>query len=170
MSSPRDINKRIDGPETFAAAFIVSPETIASLLTYEALLHDWQEAINLVAPSTLDAIWHRHFADSAQLLDLVPSARTWVDLGSGAGFPGLVVALMLMDRARAIAPSPREREEGTALPRVTLIDSNARKCAFLAEVVRHTGVAQRIAVEILSTRIEVAATQARLHGADVVSA
>ena len=85
----------IRGPEDFASAFDVSRETIARLTTYEGLLRQWQKAVNLVAPSTLDAVWHRHFANSAQLLALAPTARTWVDLGSGAGFPGLVVAILL---------------------------------------------------------------------------
>ena len=191
----------------------VSRETIARLTTYEGLLRQWQKAVNLVAPSTLDAVWHRHFADSAQLLPLASGARTWVDLGSGAGFPGLVIAILL-----AASPSPHassawgegrgegrrhvptseqwaaphpnplpimpkaclrhdeERGGGTGAgpaptPRVTLIESNARKCAFLREVVRQTGVsAAGVAVDILSTRIETAATQASLHGPDVVSA
>ena len=69
---------RIRGPDEFAAR-----ETIARLTTYESLLRQWQKAVNLVAPSTLDEIWHRHFADSAQLLPLAPAARTWVELGSG---------------------------------------------------------------------------------------
>ena len=85
----------IRGPDDFAAAFHVSRETLDRLAVYERLLRQWQKTINLVAPSTLDAIWHRHFADSAQLLALAPQATTWVDLGSGAGFPGLVVAVML---------------------------------------------------------------------------
>src|SRR5687767_6594411 len=84
----------IRGPEEFAAAFAVSRQ-VARLAVYESLLRQWQRTINLVAPSTLDAVWHRHFADSAQLVALAPGARTWVDLGSGAGFPGLVVAIML---------------------------------------------------------------------------
>jgi len=157
----------IRGPEDFAAAFDVSRETIDRLIVYEKLLRQWQKTINLVASSTLDAIWHRHFADSAQLVALVPQARTWIDLGSGAGFPGLVVALMLADRASHNAPSPRLRGEA---PHITLIESNARKCAFLREVVRQTGISARVTVDILSTRIEVAATQASLQGADVVLA
>src|SRR5436190_20425870 len=92
----------IRGPDDFAAAFDVSRETLARFATYEALLRQWQKAVNLVAPSTLDAVWHRHFADSAQLLALAPKPRTWVDLGSGAGFPGLVAAILL-----AASPSPR---------------------------------------------------------------
>ena len=191
-----ELASRIRGPEDFAAAFGASHETLDRLATYEQLLRQWQATINLVAPSTLDAIWHRHFADSAQLLLLAPEAATWVDLGSGAGFPGLVVAILLAGRA---SPSPRKRGEGRGegqpnapeqapaphpnpLPmpeeawgegiksRITLIESNARKCAFLREVVRQTGISARVAVDILSTRIEVAATQASLHGPDVVCA
>ena len=205
--------RHIRGPDDFAAAFDVSRETIARLTTYERLLRQWQKAVNLVAPSTLDDIWHRHFADSAQLLVLAPTARTWLDLGSGAGFPGLVVAIMLADKTRAAPmvpvpsplvgegqgggdgrtfnvggpptpiPSPHHAEgvsstrRGGELPRgsptaprITLLESNARKCAFLHEVVRHTGILPGIAVDILSTRIEAAATQVSLHGPDVVSA
>src|SRR5215207_1978754 len=102
----------IRGPEDFAAAFDVSRETIARLATYEALLRQWQKAVNLVAPSTLDAIWHRHFADSAQLLPLAPTARTWVDLGSGAGFPGLVVAVLLAERVTTPTPDPSPQGGG----------------------------------------------------------
>ena len=83
----------------FARRFDVSRETIDKLSTYEALLRQWQKTINLVAPSTLADVWHRHFADSAQLLALAPpDAKRWLDLGSGAGFPGLVLAIMLADR------------------------------------------------------------------------
>jgi len=161
--------------DDFAAAFNVSPETLDRLATYEQLLCHWQKTINLVAPSTLDAIWHRHFADSAQLLALAPTATTWVDLGSGAGFPGLVVAILLANGVRpyardlALATDRVEGSDPTA-PRVTLIDSNARKCAFLREVVRQTGISARVPVDILSTRIEKAATQARLQGPNVVTA
>jgi 16S rRNA (guanine527-N7)-methyltransferase len=167
----------------FAAAFNVSRETLARLETYERLLRQWQRAVNLVAPSTLDDVWHRHFADSAQLLSLAPAgARTWMDLGSGAGFPGLVIAVLLADPLTScVTCSPPPGGEGTtkegggqarhaASPRVTLIESNARKCAFLREVVRQTGIGGRIGVDILSTRIENAATQATLPRPDVVSA
>jgi len=198
-----DLNAYIRGPEAFAAAFDVSRETIERLATYVGLLRQWQKAVNLVAPSTLDDVWHRHFADSAQLLALAPAARIWVDLGSGAGFPGLVVAIMLAAQPRRAVPSPlvgegqgggdrRTSEVGTpptpnpspqgggeepvegagilGSPRVTLIESNARKCAFLGEVVRQTGIARFVAVDILSTRIETAATQTSLQAPDVVSA
>src|SRR5262245_10706309 len=157
--------RRILGPAEFAAAFHVSRETLARLATYEGLLRQWQSAVNLVAASTLDAIWHRHFADSAQLLALAPGARAWVDLGSGAGFPGLVIALLL-----AGDPSPERPGPQAKLPRMTLIESNARKCAFLREVVRATRIARSLSVDILSTRIETATTQVSLQAPDVVSA
>src|SRR5262245_56994470 len=92
--------RHIRGPEDFAAAFDVSRETIERLKTYEALLRQWQKTINLVGVATLADVWHRHFADSAQLLALAPTARTWIDLGSGAGFPGLVIAILMSDARR----------------------------------------------------------------------
>src|SRR5262245_44288540 len=97
MNAPADPLPIIRGPDDFAAAFGVSRTTLDRLVAYEQLLRHWQRTINLVAPSTLAAIWHRHFADSAQLLPLAPHARTWIDLGSGAGFPGLVVAVLLAE-------------------------------------------------------------------------
>lgn len=149
------------GPTQFAAAFNVSRETLARLELYEALLRQWQKAVNLVAPSTLDAIWHRHFADSAQLLPLAPSARTWLDLGSGGGFPGLVIAILLAGEKAEAAPSPR---------RVTLVESNARKGAFLREVTRQTGISARLDVDILSTRAESVRPQVNLALPDVITA
>lgn len=132
--------KLIRGPDDFAAAFDVSRETIARLQAYEALLRQWQKAVNLVAPGTLQAIWHRHFADSAQLLPLAPPGpRHWIDLGSGGGFPGLVIAILL-------AQSPSFR--------VTLIESDTRKAAFLREAARQTAVPTGVAVDVLSIRAE----------------
>ncbi|KAB2920128.1 MAG: 16S rRNA (guanine(527)-N(7))-methyltransferase RsmG [Hyphomicrobiaceae bacterium] len=160
--------KRISGPDDFAAAFGVSRETLDRLATYEKLLQRWQKAVNLVAPSTLGDVWHRHFADSAQLVALAPQARTWVDLGSGGGFPGLVVAIL-------VAGSPQGRGKSA---RITLIESDTRKCAFLREVVRQTGISPGapagsspgLAVDILSIRIENGTTQSRLQAPEVVSA
>ena len=99
----------------------VSRETIERLDIYESLLLKWQPIKNLVAASTLDRIWSRHFADSAQLTGLAPDARKWVDLGSGAGFPGMVAAIQMAGRAGA---------------EVHLVESDNRKCAFLREVAR----------------------------------
>lgn len=143
---------RIDGPEAFQAAFRVSRETIDRLRLYAGLLERWQKAVNLVAPSTLGQVWHRHFADSAQLARLVPpQAKSLVDLGSGAGFPGLVMALILAE---------------TRPVKTWLIEADQRKAAFLADVKRQTG----IAVDILSTRIESPETQAKVGQVDVVTA
>jgi 16S rRNA (guanine527-N7)-methyltransferase len=165
--------RTVDGPAAFALAFGVSRETVARLETYAALLRQWQKAVNLVAPSTLDEVWHRHFADSGQLLACAPAARTWVDIGSGAGFPGLVVAIMLADPA-SHAEGYARNPQANPVRRVTLIDSNERKCAFLREVARMAGITgerqSRVVVDILSTRIERAATQATLQGPDVISA
>lgn len=150
----------IGNAQDFAAAFAVSQTTLERLAVYERLLRRWQGVKNLVAASTLEVIWHRHFADSAQLLALFPGARTWVDIGSGAGFPGLVVAILLAERTPDVGPGPR----------VSLIESNARKSAFLGEVVRQTGILGRVAVDILSTRAESPATQARVPGPEVITA
>lgn len=126
----------IEGPGAFAAQFAVSRETIARLEAYETLLRRWQKTINLVAPSTLGHIWHRHFADSAQLWRLrPPQARTWLDIGSGAGFPGLVLAILASE---------------TGGTHHWLIESDSRKAAFLREAARAAGVT----VDILCTRIE----------------
>jgi 16S rRNA (guanine527-N7)-methyltransferase len=142
----------IGDPAAFADRFGVSRETLEKLKTYEALLRRWQPTINLVAPSTLENAWERHFADSAQLLALAPAdALRWLDLGSGAGFPGLVLAIMLTERKGA---------------KVALIESDSRKAAFLAEIARKTGAP----VDILCKRIETAATQAKLSPFEVVTA
>ena len=148
----------VRGPEDFATAFNVSRETIARLEVYEALLRHWQKAVNLVAPGTLDAVWHRHFADSAQLLPLAPpGARSWIDLGSGAGFPGLVVAILLAGNAETTLSSPLRGGAGESpdgsdsmAPHVTLIESDTRKAAFLREVVRKVEISGAVAVDILS--------------------
>lgn len=114
---------------------------------YLALLEKWNPAINLVSVSSLPDAWRRHVDDSLQLLRHTPAgARTWADLGSGGGFPGMAIALAL----------------DAAGPRVTLIESDQRKVAFLSAVSRETGVD----VRILAERIETAAEQQ----ADVVSA
>jgi len=98
---------------------------------YESLLRKWQKSINLVAESTLEELWTRHFADSAQIREFFPSIEHWVDLGSGAGFPGMVLAICLKDHAEA---------------KVHLIESDQRKAAFLRAVSRETGAAAEIHV------------------------
>ena len=146
----------IAGPVEFATAFGVSRETIGRLEVYASVLQRWQKTINLVAPSTVGDVWHRHFADSAQVLALAPAGPLrWLDLGSGGGFPGLVIGVMLAERP------------GSA---VTLIESDARKCAFLREVVRQTGLGALLRVDILTGRIELAANTSKVGVVDVVSA
>ena len=99
----------------------VSRETEARLDRYVELLLEWQAKTNLVAPSTLPHLWTRHIADSLQLLALAPLARVWVDLGSGGGFPGVVLACALAETPGAL---------------VHLIERNAKKAAFLREALR----------------------------------
>jgi 16S rRNA (guanine527-N7)-methyltransferase len=201
-------NPHISNPETFQKAFAVSRETVERLETYAALLKRWQKTINLIAPSTLDHIWHRHFADSAQLFSLAGLSTTspsplgetvgvrglsesteptapspgadqsvesklgqtgraglsprgeanpavpavhFLDLGSGAGFPGLVLAIIASE---------------TGGTRHTLVESDTRKAAFLREVARQTGVA----VEIVADRIESPRTAASVGEVNCVTA
>jgi 16S rRNA (guanine527-N7)-methyltransferase len=107
-------------PDAFQRLAAVSRETLDRLETYAALLRTWQTRINLVGPATLGDAWRRHFLDSAQLLPLLPeSTRRLVDLGSGAGFPGLVLAIL-------------------GVPDVHLIESDQRKIAFLRTVAAAT--------------------------------
>ena len=118
--------------EAFRRETGVSRETLERLERYAALLRKWQPRINLVGRSTLDDVWRRHMLDSAQLLPLMPDgARRLVDLGSGAGFPGLVLAIL-------------------GVPEVHLIESDGRKAAFLSEVSRETSTP----VQIHVSRIE----------------
>jgi 16S rRNA (guanine527-N7)-methyltransferase len=144
--------RRITGSEDFAEVFKVSREITEKLEIYAALLRQWQKTINLVAPSTLDDVWHRHFADSAQLITFAPPGEgRWLDVGSGAGFPGMVLAILRSE----ISPA-----------RSTLIESDTRKAAFLAEVGRKTGVA----VDILPTRIEITSTRVKVDEVQCVTA
>jgi 16S rRNA (guanine527-N7)-methyltransferase len=102
----------------------VSRETEERLGRFVDLLLAWQKTTHLVSPASIPKLWTRHVADSLQLLDLAPNARLWVDLGSGGGFPGLVLACALAEKPGAL---------------VHLVESNNRKAAFLREAVRITG-------------------------------
>lgn len=127
----------------------VSRETHQKLLRYIELLNRWQKTINLVSPITLPNAWTRHVLDSFQLwAHVTTQADHWLDIGSGAGFPGLVIAITAPD----VSPNMR----------TTLIESDIRKCAFMREVARIT----ETPISILSRRIEDAPPQA----ADVISA
>jgi 16S rRNA (guanine527-N7)-methyltransferase len=132
------------GPEGFAERFPVSRETLSRLEAYADLLIRWSARINLVGRDTLTDLWRRHLLDSAQLRPLVPhTARHLADLGSGAGFPGLVLAIL-------------------GVPGVELVEADTRRCAFLREAVRIT----EAAVTIRPCRIEAVPP----HPVDVVTA
>lgn len=106
--------------EDFRARANASAEQIADLEAFRLRLVEANAVMNLVGPDSLPDFWNRHVWDSAQLLDLAPQAKTWADLGAGAGFPGLVLSIMLKGRDGA---------------HVWLIDSLAKRCRFLREVV-----------------------------------
>jgi 16S rRNA (guanine527-N7)-methyltransferase len=121
MTKPPQIS-----PSDKAAALALTPvsrETEARLDAYVDLLVQWQAKTNLVASSTLPNLWTRHISDSLQLLTLDPDARIWVDLGSGGGFPGVVLACALVGIKGAM---------------VHLVERNAKKAAFLREALRIT--------------------------------
>lgn len=116
----------------------VSRETLARLEQFAGLLASWQKAINLVSRSTLDEIWHRHFLDSAQLLPLMPESPSFVDLGSGGGFPGLVLAIH-RPHCRAV-----------------LVEADLRKATFLREAARSLQLPN---LTVLNQRIEAGGPQ-----------
>ena len=125
------VSRETYGADDFARQFDVSRETVAQFQVYADMLCDWQTRMNLVGPATLDDIWQRHFADSAQLLPL--GRAPWLDLGAGAGFPGLIIALL--------GGGP-----------VDLIESTGKKTDFLSAVAAATGLEGR--VRIHRSRIE----------------
>jgi 16S rRNA (guanine527-N7)-methyltransferase len=127
----------------------VSRETFEKLKLLEGELRRWQAIKNLVGPATLDRIWDRHIVDSLQLLDLAPDAKTWLDLGAGAGFPGLVLAITGVERGL----------------QVHLVESNSRKCAFLRHIARLTGASAKVHEARLETVVP-----GFVGKADVVSA
>ncbi|MDI1345200.1 MAG: 16S rRNA (guanine(527)-N(7))-methyltransferase RsmG [Pseudolabrys sp.] len=128
----------------------VSRETLKRLELYVELLLKWQKTTNLIAPSTIPYVWTRHVADSLQLIDLAPDAKTWVDFGSGGGFPAIPIACVLADRPGS---------------QVRLVESNGKKTAFLREAIRVTGAPAQVHPE----RVE-KYTEGPVNSVDVVSA
>lgn len=110
------------------AAGPVSRETFDRLISFEAQFRKWNQHINLVARSTEAELWDRHILDSAQLAGLKPAARRWLDLGSGGGFPGLVIALIMKERGGA----------------VDMVESNRKKTGFLQAMIGHFSLPARI--------------------------
>ena len=134
--------------DAFVQATAVTHDALAAFDCYADLLTRWQARINLVGPKTLEALWSRHFMDSAQLAAHLPAdTRSITDIGSGGGFPGLVLAIMAAHQGG---------------PVVTLIESNTRKAAFLREASRICGAG----ATIINARVEAAEAPA----ADVVTA
>jgi 16S rRNA (guanine527-N7)-methyltransferase len=134
---------------TILRRFNVSRETCERLDAYVALLARWNARINLVSSATIQNVWTRHIADSIQLFDLAPpSVSSWIDLGAGAGLPGLPVAALAAEKAPDL--------------HITLIESDARKATFLATAARE----MRVDVTIKPHRIETLAPRPY----DVVSA
>ena len=127
----------------------VSRETFGRLERFESAFRRWSARINLAAPSTLPSLWERHILDSAQLLPLAPAALRWLDLGSGGGFPGAVIAILLRDRPGAS---------------IDLVESNAKKGAFLKTVLGELEAPARVHV----ARIE--AFEGAAEGYGVVTA
>lgn len=107
-------------PSEFQAVTGAWPERMADMSGFLERLTEMNAVMNLVGPDTIPDFWNRHAFDSAQLLDLAPEARTWADLGAGAGFPGVVLAILLKGRADA---------------HVHLIDSLQKRCRFLQTIV-----------------------------------
>lgn len=111
------------------AAGPVSRETFERLQAFEQLFLKWNRSINLAAPSTLDDVWRRHILDSAQLARIAPAGTRWVDLGSGGGFPGLVLGFLLAERSGAS---------------IDLVESNRKKASFLQSVIGQFGLPARV--------------------------
>ncbi|MBZ9989688.1 16S rRNA (guanine(527)-N(7))-methyltransferase RsmG [Mesorhizobium sp. BH1-1-5] len=111
------------------AAGPVSRETFERLQAFEQLFLKWNRSINLAAPSTLDDVWRRHVLDSAQLARIAPAATRWVDLGSGGGFPGLVLGFLLTERPGAS---------------IALVESNRKKASFLQTVIGQFDLPARV--------------------------
>lgn len=134
-------------PQEFQALTGATPQQMTDLNAFVDRLAEANAVMNLIGPDTLPDVWNRHILDSAQLLDLAPGARTWADLGAGAGFPGVVLAILLKGRAGA---------------HVWLIDSLGKRCRFLQEIVDALGLPatvvngraeeQRLKVDVVTAR------------------
>jgi 16S rRNA (guanine527-N7)-methyltransferase len=107
----------------------VSHETAESLSTHRALLAEWSQRMNLIGPREIENYWRRHALDSAQLIQHAPNAKRWIDLGAGAGFPGIVIACQL---------------KGTPGARVDLVEATGKKAAFLREAIAATATPARV--------------------------
>lgn len=114
----------------FQERFDVSRETIDRLGRYEKLVEKWNPVINLVSKNSINNLWERHFTDSAQLFKLAGRPERWVDLGSGGGFPGLVIGCLAIDKTPGLE--------------LHLVESDQRKAAFLSTVCRELDISAKI--------------------------
>ena len=133
---------------SFAEATTVDARQMADMETFRAQLSDWNGRMNLVGPSAIEDFWGRHAFDSAQLLAMAPEALTWADLGAGAGFPGLVLAILLKGRPRV---------------RIHLVESMAKRCIFLQAVVDTLALpatVHRVRAEELSLKVDIVTARA----------
>lgn len=137
------------GPDDLMDDLGVPRETCERLERHRQLLSRWSSKINLIGPRELETYWGRHALDCGQLLRHAPAARRWIDIGSGAGFPGIILGCLLADAEGA---------------RIDLVETNPKKAAFLREAVRETGAACRVLNESID---EVAGTA---ESYDVVTA
>jgi len=139
--------QEVSGPDVLTGAVDVSRETLSALNRYVLMLKDWQNKLNLVGPATLPDAWRRHVLDSAQLFPMIekPEETVWMDMGSGAGFPGLVMAIM-------------------GVGEVHLVESIAKKCRFLEAVVDALALQDRVIIH--NERLEAM----QRFKADVISA
>ena len=129
-----------ESPEILKQVKHVSRETEQRLTVFHDLLVQWQARINLIAPSTVGQIWSRHILDSVQIYQALEGADDIVDIGSGAGFPGLVIAIIMAERGKG---------------RVHLVESNGRKCAFLNTAIRQIGLKDcGLDIKVVNDRIE----------------
>jgi len=152
-----DADARPEGPPDFVRGLGFSDACLADAERFSGMLAEANSRVNLVGASTLADYWRRHFLDSAQLLTLAPSARVWADLGSGAGFPGVILAILLKDVAGA---------------RVYLVESMAKRCRFLDEAVRalalpasvHNARAESLALDVDVVTARACAPLTRLLG------
>lgn len=143
--------------ESFAAASGATPAQLADLERYRQMLSEWNAVMNLVGPATLASFWNRHAWDSAQLLKLNPEAKTWADLGAGAGLPGIVLGIL---------------GKGRAGFHVHLVESMAKRCRFLSEVVQtldlpatvHNARAENLQLAVDSVTARACAPLSRLLG------
>ena len=142
----------VAGPVLDAASYQaltgVTDSQLADLARYQELLAEWNAVMNLVGPATIATYWTRHALDSSQLLAMAPDAKTWADLGAGAGLPGIVLAILLKDTPGA---------------KVHLVESMAKRCRFLTEVVSALDLPAQVHVaraEELNLKVDVVTARA----------